>query len=123
LTNKCGPIISNYSTFPNTSITTKIKNDDNLISVPKIVCVNGISIQDSSICVCYPGWKDNNFSPNTNSINVVQKCNGIIEGFKNVSNSSSSNVSHTNSDSINNDLLYNSTTLDLNSAGDLPLVI
>ena len=81
MTNNCYSIIFDKNTFPNISIP-QIQNSNSFTyDKPNIKCINGQELTDNKLCICYPGWVDDN-SVLSNSI---LKCNKIIPGFTNSS--------------------------------------
>ena len=95
LTNQCLPIEPDTDSFPNNTLiqnSTLTGSNNSTLSAPDINCLNGKEIPNSNLCICYPGWTDDNTSNTQPSL--IMKCNGKIPGF---SNSTSGNSTQSNS--------------------------
>ncbi len=104
MTNKCSAILPDLSSFPNTTAkinsTLENSNKSGSLTIPKINCINGFYPTNSSICVCYKGWTDDNSG---NTSNEVMKCNRVLEGFTNqTTGSGNSNGNSTTAQTVNN---------------------
>lgn len=125
LTNKCSPLQPDYYSFPNKTDTMSSSQNNILsngtLTIPKINCVNGFNPPNSSLCVCYTGWTDENSG---NTSNTVQKCNRVLDGFSNKSSSTTNNLfgNTTTAQMANTSYIYsvNSPEMVNSSSGGLP---
>jgi hypothetical protein len=84
------------SFFPNTTqVQNNTQQNGQSIKIPKVKCINGQETPESQICLCYPGWIDDN----TSSLNVdyILKCNKILEGFSNITSDNKTITNSSNS--------------------------
>lgn len=86
-----------------------------MLQIPKIDCQNGYFPNNSTICVCYPGWMDDTSLNLTNSTSQVIKCSKMIDGFINntnaVNNTNSNSTSNTSPINNSNNQYYNNTAV------------
>lgn len=121
LTNTCSRIIPDYSDFPEFPLNKTSLPIEGAILIPKINCVNGYFPTNSTICVCYPGWIDNEISNDEKSVN---KCTETIPGFRNQTGNNSIDQDLVNYG--NNEYTRNSTIINMNPSianKEMPLVI
>lgn len=112
MTNSCNPIAFDSNSFPNNTYYSPIQKTENINSLnSNFSCINGKEIPENKLCICYPGWYDEN---SLSSPNIIYKCNKLIPGFSN----SSSSISNNNINSFNtsgNQVLFNNETMTINS--------